>query len=78
VLIGSIAEQFEELKREHEKVFRARITSAQPLDDAQRAEIVSALEKRYGKKSRPSSTWTPSSGRAPRAGRRPGHQRLGA
>ena len=50
VLIGSIAEQFDELKREHEKVVRARITSAQPLDDAQRAEIVNALEKRYGKK----------------------------
>jgi F-type H+-transporting ATPase subunit delta len=50
VLIGSMAEQFEELKREHEKVLRARITSAKPLDDAQRAEIVSALEKRYGKK----------------------------
>ena len=50
VLIGSIAEQFEDLKHEHEKVVRARITSAQPLNDAQRAEIVAALEKRYGKK----------------------------
>jgi F-type H+-transporting ATPase subunit delta len=50
VLVGSIAEQFDELKREHEKVVRARITSAQPLTDAQRAEIVGALEKRYGRK----------------------------
>ena|SRR5689334_14622911 len=50
VLIGSIAEQFEELKREHERVLRARITSARPLDDQQRADIVAALEKRYGKK----------------------------
>jgi len=50
VLIGSIAEQFEELKNEHEKVVRARITSAQPLTDAQRGEIVRALESRYGKK----------------------------
>ena len=49
VLIGSVAEQFDELKREHEKVVRARITSAKPLDDSQRAEIVAALEKRYGK-----------------------------
>jgi len=49
-LIGSIAEQFEELKREHERVVKARITSAQPLDDAQRGAIVAALEKRYGKK----------------------------
>jgi F-type H+-transporting ATPase subunit delta len=50
VLIGSIAEQFEELKHEHDKVLRAKITSAQPLSDPQRDEIVAALEKRYGKK----------------------------
>jgi F-type H+-transporting ATPase subunit delta len=50
VLIGSIAEQFDELKREQEKVLRARITSAQPLSDEQRAQIVAALEARYGKK----------------------------
>jgi len=50
VLIGSIAEQFDELKRDHEKVLRARITSAQPLTDEQRADIVAALERRYGKK----------------------------
>ena len=50
ILVGSIQEQFEELKNEHEKVVRARITSAQPLTDAQRSEIVGALERRYGKK----------------------------
>ena len=50
VLIGSIAEQFDELKRNHEKVLQARITSAQPLSDEQRAQIVEALERRYGKK----------------------------
>jgi len=50
VLIGSIAEQFEELKNENEKVVRARITSAQPLSDTQRDDIVRALESRYGKK----------------------------
>jgi F-type H+-transporting ATPase subunit delta len=50
VLIGDIAQQFEQLKNEHEKVVRARITSAQPLSDSQRGEIVAALEKRYGKK----------------------------
>jgi F-type H+-transporting ATPase subunit delta len=49
-LIGSIAEQFDALKREHERIVRARITSAQPLTDAQRADIVGALEKRYGRK----------------------------
>ncbi len=50
VLVGSIAEQFEDLKHEHEKVVRAHITSAQPLSDEQRADIVAALERRYGKK----------------------------
>jgi F-type H+-transporting ATPase subunit delta len=50
VLIGSISEQFDELKREHERVIHARITSARPLDDQQRADIIAALEKRYGKK----------------------------
>ena len=50
LLIGDIAGQFDELKRDHEKVVRARITSAQPLSEGQRSEIVSALEKRYGKR----------------------------
>ena len=50
VLLGSIHEQFEELKHEHDRVLRARITSAQPLTDAQRGDIVGALERRYGKK----------------------------
>ncbi len=50
VLIGSIEEQFEQLKHDHERVLRARITSAQALTDQQRGEIVAALEKRYGKK----------------------------
>jgi len=49
-LIASIAEQFDELKRSHERVVRARITSAQPLTDTQRGDIVAAIEKRYGKK----------------------------
>ncbi len=49
-LIGSIAEQFDALRHEHERVLEARITSALPLTDAQRGEIVAALERRYGKK----------------------------
>jgi F-type H+-transporting ATPase subunit delta len=49
-LIGEIAAQFDALKREHDRVIKARITSAQPLTDAQRADLVSALERRYGKK----------------------------
>jgi len=50
VLIGSLVEQFDELKREHEKVLRVRITSAQALTDEQRTQIVEALERRHGKK----------------------------
>ena len=50
LLVGEIEEQFESLKRDHERVVRARITSAQPLTDQQRADIVGALERRYGKK----------------------------
>src|SRR5262249_11830 len=49
-LIGEISGQFDELKREHERIVRARITSAQPLPDPEGDQIVSALEKRYGKK----------------------------
>jgi F-type H+-transporting ATPase subunit delta len=49
-LIGEIAVQLDELKREYERVLKARITSAQPLDDGQRNDIVAALERRYGKK----------------------------
>jgi len=49
-LISEIARQFAELKREHDLVVTARITSAQPLTDQQRADIVATLEKRYGKR----------------------------
>jgi F-type H+-transporting ATPase subunit delta len=49
-LIGAIAQEFDALQREHDRVIKARITSAQPLEDAQRREIVAALERRYGKK----------------------------
>ena len=50
VLLGAIAEEFDALKREHERVVKARITSAQPLSDEQRGAIIAALERRYGKK----------------------------
>ena len=49
-LIGEIATQFDELKRGHDRVLRARITSAHALTEQQRNDIVSALERRYGKK----------------------------
>lgn len=50
LLLGEIDEQFEQLKRDHDRVVKARITSAQPLNDQQRADIIGALERRYGKK----------------------------
>ena len=49
-LVGAIAQEFEKLQREHDQVVKARITSAQPLSEAQRGEIVAALERRYGMK----------------------------
>jgi len=49
-LIASVAQQFEDLKHEHEKVVRAKITSAQALTEAQRQDIVAALERKYGRK----------------------------
>jgi F-type H+-transporting ATPase subunit delta len=50
VLLPPVAELFEKLKNEQERVLVAHITSAQPLSDAQRAEIVGSLERQYGKK----------------------------
>jgi F-type H+-transporting ATPase subunit delta len=49
-LLASIAEQYEALKRDHERVLHAKITSAQALDDAQRAELVGSLEQQYGRR----------------------------
>lgn len=49
-LLPAIASVFGDLKREHDSVLRARITSARPLDDAQRSQIVLALERQYGRK----------------------------
>src|SRR5512142_3304388 len=49
-LIGEVAAQFDALRREQDRVVNARITGAQPLTDAQPADIVAALERRYGKK----------------------------
>lgn len=49
-LLPFISTLFEDLKRDSERVLHAKITSAQPLDDAQRSGIVAALEKQYGRK----------------------------
>jgi len=50
VLLPFVATLFEELKHESERVVHAKITSAKPMDEAQRASIVGALEKQYGRK----------------------------
>jgi len=50
VLLPSISRLFDELKHESERVVQAKITSAQPLDEAQRSAIVGALERQYGRK----------------------------
>lgn len=50
MLLPEIAELFEKLRNEHEGLLDARIASAYPLSDAQVAEVVSALEAKYGRK----------------------------
>jgi F-type H+-transporting ATPase subunit delta len=50
LLLPSVGELFEKLKNDEERVLIAHITSAQPLSDAQRSEIVGSLERQYGKK----------------------------
>ncbi len=49
-LLPSIAEQFDALKRKHDGVVNAQITSAFPMSDADTADLVNALAKKYGKK----------------------------
>jgi F-type H+-transporting ATPase subunit delta len=50
VLLPQIARLFEELKHDHDRVLRARITSARPLEESQRMDLVQALERQYGRK----------------------------
>ena len=49
-LLPEIRELFELMKDEADGVARAQITSAFPVDDAQLAGLMAALEKRFGKK----------------------------
>jgi F-type H+-transporting ATPase subunit delta len=48
-LLPEIARQFEALKAEAEGAVEARVETAFPLADAQAAELVDTLSKRYGK-----------------------------
>lgn len=49
-LLPFISEHFARLQREHEGVVKAVITSAFALSDAEKAGMVEALAKKYGKK----------------------------
>ena len=49
-VLPQIRELFEALKNDADGVADARIDSAFPLSDGQLAELVAALEKRFGKK----------------------------
>lgn len=49
-LLPHIAEHFERLKRDHDGVIKAIITSAFPLSESDKAGLVDALAKKYGKR----------------------------
>ena len=49
-VVPHIRELFDELRREHEGVLEATVISALPVNDEQVASLVSALEKKYGRK----------------------------
>lgn len=49
-LLSFIAEHFAKLQRQHEGVVKATIASAMPLSDEDKAGLVEALARRYGKK----------------------------
>jgi F-type H+-transporting ATPase subunit delta len=49
-LVPEIRKLYDELRREHEGVLEARIVSALPLANEQVQQVVSALERKYGRK----------------------------
>lgn len=49
-LLPEIAELFAAMRREHEGVVRAVVTSAVALDEAQRSALATALERRFGRR----------------------------
>lgn len=60
MLVPEIATQFETLKNRHEGAAAAEITSAFPMSDAQVADLITALEKKFGLKLKPHVTVDPS------------------
>ncbi len=49
-LLPEIAQQFRELKNAYEKTADAEIVSAFPMNDGQLAELLAALQKKFGRK----------------------------
>jgi F-type H+-transporting ATPase subunit delta len=49
-LLPFVSEHFERLQRDHEGVVKAVITSAFPLSDTDKAGLVDALARKYGKR----------------------------
>jgi F-type H+-transporting ATPase subunit delta len=49
-LLPFISEHYQRLQRDHDGVVKAIITSAFPLTDAEKADLVAALAKKYSKK----------------------------
>jgi len=49
-LLPLIAQVYDDLRHDHDRILRAKITSARPLDDAQRSDLLGALERQYGRK----------------------------
>lgn len=60
VALPEIAAQFRALVNAQSGVSDARITSAFPVTDAQLADVMGALERRFGRKLKPSVTVDPS------------------
>lgn len=48
-LLAEIGGLFEQLRAEQERVLRATLTSAAPVDEAEATRIVDALKRRFGK-----------------------------
>lgn len=59
-LLPEIAQQFRDLKNAHEGAADAEITSAFAMSDAQVKDLVATLEKKFGRKLKPSVTVDPS------------------
>jgi F-type H+-transporting ATPase subunit delta len=49
-LLPHISEHFDARKREHESVLKVHVVSAQALSDAERADLISTVEKRRNRK----------------------------